>query len=483
LKNNANFAARLVARLTPSSCLIHAATRETMSGPDLTRRIQQFAAAFSAAGLSAGDRILIGCELSPASSLAYLGAMYAGLVAVPVEERVLASTGPSLLGATDAKAFWTGGRIPLAWNPPNGAQYLHGDLAAPVSGTFAPVSRAADDLAALMATSGSTGTPRFVKVSHGNLTANTEAIIRSQHLEDNERALLILPVSYCFGASVLHTHLYQGGSAVFDHRFTFPDVVLAALAEYGCTTFAGVPTVYNILLRRSGLGSIALPNLRRFLQAGGGLSPERIKEMRAAVPTAEFFVMYGQTEATARISCLDPAALETKLGSAGRPLDNLALRIVDEQGHDLPTGEVGEILVSGPSICSGYWNDTEESHRVFRDGWLHTRDLGCLDREGYLWIQGRQSAFLKIRGLRVSLAEVEARVLAVSGVNECAATAVPHVEAGEALALFIVPAPGSPVEIEDIRRALRPQWTCISIKLLPELPKTASGKIVKTSLA
>lgn len=482
MKHATNFAARLVARLSRSSCLIQAATGETIAGLELQRRIREFAGAVAATGLRAGDRILIGCQLSPASSLAYLGAMYAGLVPVPVEERVLATSGPLLLEATGARAYWTNDRMPLAWSPPSGIHAIVGFGPTLSATDFAPVHRTANDLAALMATSGSTGTPRFVSVTHGNLIANTEAIIRTQRLGTDERALLILPVNYCFGASVLHTHLYQGGSAVFDHRFTFPDVVLTSLAEFTCTTFAGVPTVYHILLRRSGFRSMPLPSVRRFLQAGGALSPDRIQEVRAAVPTAKVFVMYGQTEATARISCLDPEDLDTKLGSVGRPLDNLTVRVADESGRDLPAGEVGEILVQGPSVCTGYWNDARETQRVFQNGWLHTRDLGCVDPDGFVWIHGRKGAFLKIRGLRVSLAEVETRILAVPGVHECAATAVAHAEAGEALALFIVRTPDASVGAEEVRRALRPQWTCASIEFLPDLPKTATGKIMRNDL-
>ena len=112
---------------------------------------------------------------------------------------------------------------------------LNGDLTGGTGETMSPVARDDSDLAALMATSGSTGVPRFLRITHGNLIANTEAIIRSQHLRDEERAMLILPLSYCFGASVFHTHLYQGGGVVFDRRFMFPDKVLQAINEHGCT--------------------------------------------------------------------------------------------------------------------------------------------------------------------------------------------------------------------------------------------------------
>jgi len=137
--------------------------------------------------------------------------------------------------------------------------------------------------------------------------------------------------------------------------------------------------------------------------------------MREVFPLIKFYVMYGQTEATARISCMEPERWEEKSGSVGRPLDNLTVRIVDEEGNDLPARQIGELLVKGPSICSGYLNDPEETRRVFSDGWLRTRDLARQDEERYLWIEGRKGAFLKMRGMRVSFPEVEARVTAIPG--------------------------------------------------------------------
>jgi len=280
----------------------------------------------------------------------------------------------------------------------------------------------------------------------------------------------------------MHTHLYQGGGVVFDRRFMFPDKVLQAIAQWGCTTFAGVPTVYNVLLRRSNIRQIPMSSLRRFLQAGGGLAPQRINEMRAAFPSIEFYVMYGQTEATARISCMEPERWEEKRGSVGRPLDNLTVSIVDEQGNAVQVGQVGELLVKGPSICSGYLNSPEETHRVFSDGWLRTRDFARQDEEGYLWIEGRKGSFLKMRGMRVSFPEVEARVIAIPGVYECAARAVEHPEAGEALVLFIVPDQGANIGVEEVRRHLPAHWAIDSIRLVSELPKTSVGKVALSSL-
>jgi acyl-CoA synthetase (AMP-forming)/AMP-acid ligase II len=477
-----NFAGQLVKRLGPSSCLIDAATGEVIYPSDLPRLISCSGAAFLSAGLTKGDRVIVGCTLSPSSCIAYLGAIYAGLVAVPVEDRALAASGDMLVRETGARAVWTEKDLPLKGLSENSIPHFYGYLADRTSETISPAACTENDLAALVATSGSTGIPRFVMVSHQNLMANTEAILRSQHLTDDERAMLILPLNYCFGASVLHTHLYQGGGVVFDRRFMFPDKVLRAIEKHGCTTFAGVPTVYNILLHRSNIRSIPMPSLRRFLQAGGALAPERIREMQAAVPTAKFYVMYGQTEATARISCLPPERLDEKLGSVGPPLDNLMVRIIDENGRNLPKGEVGEILVKGPSVSSGYLNDSEESRRVFKDGWLWTGDLGHLDEDGYIWIHGRKGTFLKMRGVRVSFAEVEATVGAMPGIYECAATAVPHEEVGEALVLWVVPEQGAQNIAEQVRRSLPVHWNCESIKIVSEIPKTPHGKVSFSSL-
>lgn len=485
-----NFTGRLVDRLGENSVLIEAASGQTFRGKEIADLIAGFGAGFLSSGLRSRDRILISCGLNPGSTFAYLGAIYAGCVPVLVDERTLAARGEGIFVRAQAKAAWTGERVHWDWARQNGFPQFEGFFDPRPAHSVEPSPCTENDLAVLMPTSGSTGVPRLVMVSHGNLIANTEAIIRSQHLGLDEKAMLIMPVSYSFGASIVHTHLYQGGGVIFDSRFMFPDKVLQAINTYGCTTFAGVPTVYNILLRRSHIRSIALPGLRRFLQAGGALAPENVAELRKIVPTAEFFVMYGQTEATARISCLSADRVGQKLGSAGLPLDNLTVRIIDDQGREVPSGHMGEIQVRGPSVCAGYLDEPEATGRKFDHGWLKTGDLGSRDEDGYLWIKGRSSDFIKIRGYRVSLAEVEAKVAAVPGVCECAAAGVQHPEAGEAIALFIVEesvegngeGAGSQTLVERVRHALPVQWTCTSIKVVAELPKTANGKIARSQL-
>ena len=469
-----------------ASCLVDAASGEMISGGELPQRIVGFAAGFLACGIKPGDRVLIGCDLTPASTLAYLGAIYAGIVPVPIEERLFTTSGEALLARSQAKAIWSAKRSLFGWAKEKGIRCLDSSCESRSLTDLAPHACVESDLAALMPTSGSTGLPRLVMVTHRNLQANTEAIIRSQNLAADDRAMLIMPISYCFGASVMHTHLYQGGGVVYDSRFMFPDKVLHAINTYKCTTFAGVPIIYNILLRRSNLKSIPLPTLRRFLQAGGALAPESVREMSDIVASADFYVMYGQTEATARISCLPAEDLKNKIGSAGLPLDNLQVRIVDEQGRELSGGEVGEIQVRGPSVCAGYLDDPEATARKFREGWLRTGDFASRDDDGYLWIKGRSGEFIKIRGVRVSVGEVEAKVAALAGVSECAAVGVKHAEAGEALALLVVAEKAAQSENgnlgDRVRRALPTHWTCVSVKLVTQLPRTPNGKIARAEL-
>ncbi len=480
-----NFAGRLVNRLGKNSVLIDAVTGQEFRAKEIAEQIVGFAAGFLSNGLRPNDHILISCALNPSSALAYLGAMYAGCVPVLVDERTHAASGDVLFAKAKAKAAWTPKPVQWDWARKNGFPQMVGTFDPRPADSLQPSTCGKDDLAALMPTSGSTGVPRLVMVSHGNLIANTEAIIRSQHLATDERAMLIMPVSYCFGASILHTHFYQGGGVVFDSRFMFPDKVLQAINANGCTTFAGVPTVFNILLRRSHIRSIAFPTLRRLLQAGGALAAESVLELRSIVPNADFYVMYGQTEATSRISCLPADRLSGKAGSVGFPLDNVTVRIADAQGKEVPSGDTGEVHVSGPSVCSGYYDDPEATQSKFDRGWLKTGDLGSVDKDGFLWIKGRTSDFIKISGYRVSLAEAEAKVEAIAGVSECAATGAGHPEAGEALALFIVKDSeeiNTTGLVEKVRRALPTQWICASVKVVPELPRTANGKIARSQL-
>ena len=210
-----------------------------------------------------------------------------------------------------------------------------------------PADVVPDDLAAAMFTSGSTGRPRGVMVASRNIVANTESIMEYLALTSADRMMVVLPFHYCFGTSLLHTHLRAGGSLVLEARFMYPEQALKRMLETACTGFAGVPSHYQILLRRSRMSKMQFPHLRHVRQAGGHLAPIFLQELRDALPATQIFVMYGQTEATARLSYLPPPFLQAKLGSVGKGIPGVKLTVVDESGQAVMPGQIGEIVAEG----------------------------------------------------------------------------------------------------------------------------------------
>src|SRR5262249_10973664 len=160
--------------------------------------------------------------------------------------------------------------------------------------------------------------------------------------------------------------------------------------ETRCTGFAGVPSHFQILLRKSSLKKKSFPHLRQLQQAGGHLAPNFLRELRETLPQTLIYVMYGQTEATARLSCLPPPFLETKPGSIGKAIPGVSLTVQDEQGREVLPGQTGEIVAQGDNITQGYWRAPEEAARPFRNGKLYTGDLATVDQEGFIFIVGRE---------------------------------------------------------------------------------------------
>jgi acyl-CoA synthetase (AMP-forming)/AMP-acid ligase II len=202
--------------------------------------------------------------------------------------------------------------------------------------------------------------------------------------------------------------------------FMFLGTVLDDLNKYKCTGFSGVPSHFQLLLRNStSFKTMALPHLRYVTQAGGKLHDVFIEEFRAAHPEVVFFVMYGQTEATARLSYLPPELLPTKLGSMGKGIPDVELDIFNENGEPVGVGEVGEIVARGDNIMLGYLNDEELTAKTLKGGWLHTGDLAKKDEDGFFFITARTKEIIKVGGNRVSPKEVESVILTVPEVVDC----------------------------------------------------------------
>ncbi len=306
-----------------------------------------------------------------------------------------------------------------------------------------PEARLIDlDVASIVYTSGSTGKPRGVVLTHLNIVANTRSIVDYLGLTPEDRILVVLPFHYIYGKSLLNTHFFAGGSVVIDNRFLYPNVVLQTMREQEVTGFAGVPSTYTILLGRSNLRTSKFPRLRYVTQAGGALAPSVQKEVAEAFAPAKLFVMYGATEASARLSYLHPDDLPRKWGSIGKAIANVELFVADERGTPLPAGREGEIVARGSNIMSGYWNHPEETEKVLKNGFYFTGDIGRMDDEGYLYVVGRSKDMIKIGGNRVSAKEIEEALHEHPAVIEVAVVGVADDVLGEAPKAFIVVRPG-----------------------------------------
>jgi acyl-CoA synthetase (AMP-forming)/AMP-acid ligase II len=242
-----------------------------------------------------------------------------------------------------------------------------------------------------------------------------------------------------------------------------------------------------MLLHKSDFRKRAFPDLRYLTCAGGALPPATAEQLRAIVPHADLFPMYGQTEATARLSTLMPSDIDAKLGSIGRGIDGVTLAVVDPDGRPLPAGEVGEIVARGDNIMAGYWNDPAATAAVLRPEGLRTGDLARVDGDGYFWIVGRQNDLIKYGAYRINPAEIEEVLQTLPRVAEVAVVGLPDQLWGEVPVAFVVagdPAhlPDEHTLLEHCRRELPRYKQVREIRFVTSLPKTASGKIKRAAL-
>jgi acyl-CoA synthetase (AMP-forming)/AMP-acid ligase II len=304
--------------------------------------------------------------------------------------------------------------------------------------------------AQIIFTSGSTGLPKGVVLSHKNIIANTESILQYLHLTENDTIEVVLPFFYCYGLSLLHTHLRVGGSMVLNNNFILLGSVLNDINKYNCTGFAGVPSHFQILLRKSeSFKTTEFQSLRYVTQAGGKLHKVFIEEFIHSFPEIKFFVMYGQTEATARLSYLEPKELKSKLGSIGKGIPDVQLKVVNQEGKEVRPGETGEIIAKGDNVMLGYYKEPEMTKATIKNGWLYTGDIGTIDNEGYIFLTARNKEFIKIGGKRVSPKEIEEVIVSFPRVVDCTIEAIQDHITGDAVKATVVIEKGSKINITE----------------------------------
>jgi acyl-CoA synthetase (AMP-forming)/AMP-acid ligase II len=326
------------------------------------------------------------------------------------------------------------------------------------------------DLALLLSTSGSTGSPKLVRLSHRNLQSNAESIAEYLGIRDTDRAATTLPMHYCYGLSVIHSHLLRGAGLILTDLSVADGCFWELFRTCHGTTFAGVPYTFD-LLDRVGFDTMELPHLRYVTQAGGRLAPDLVERYAALGRAAgwELFVMYGQTEATARMAYLPPHLARARPGAAGIPIPGGSFRL--RPLPDLPGADTGELVYTGPNVMLGYAQSPDDLALGRTVDELATGDIARLSSDGLYEIIGRRSRFVKILGLRIDPEQVEA-TLARHGVTALCT--------GDDEALVIAAADAGETDARQIRKLVTSECglppRAVRVHLVSALPRLATGK-------
>jgi long-chain acyl-CoA synthetase len=496
-----------MAQASPDSILVVDRARKSSYG-EIDRAANRIAALIIEQGIVPGDRIALLAANSAAYIEGYYGILKAGAIAVPLNAQADLRSHVDLLQDCEPKGLICGplqirpalalGELPglqfmlaLERNFPEGqavaARLLNGaDLLEQMPERRPEAGLTAGDRAAIIYTSGSTGRPRGAILQHRNLVSNSRSIIKYLGLTSSDRVLVVLPFHYVYGKSLLNTHVAVGGRVVLENRFMFPQEALNTLENEEATGLSGVPSTFAILLNKSNLASRELASLRYVTQAGGAMAPDLQRRLLQALPGRQVFIMYGATEASARLSYLPPEDLPRKIGSIGKAIPDVDLRVLREDGSEADTNEVGELVARGPNIMEGYWNAPQESAEVLTSHGYQTGDLGRRDEEGFLFLVGRKREMIKSGAHRISPKEIEELLAEHEAVHEAAVVGAPDEMLGERIVAFVTLRPGMEAEPDGILgscRKLMPQYKVPQLlQILPDLPRKSSGKVDKLAL-
>lgn len=338
--------------------------------------------------------------------------------------------------------------------------------------------------AMLLYTSGTSGRPKGVVLSHGNLLANLEGIREAIAVREDDVFLVMLPLFHAFAVTTtLLLPLVCGARMVMLQRF-HPSTVFRSIAEDGVTVMVGVPSMYG-LLAKVGLPEGLSPEGLRICIAGGEALPSQVGAAFHAVFGLPLVEGYGATEC-APVVCVTPDGVTPRPASVGPPLRDVELRVVDREGRSLPAGAIGELEIRGPNVMLGYWKNAEATAEVLRDGWYRSGDLASLDEDGFCTITGRLREMIIVGGENVYPREVEDVLLRVPELQEAAVVGVPDERRGEMPVAFVVARPGAEVDGKALRAFCAENLAAYKvprrIELRDELPKTLTGKVFKRKL-
>lgn len=462
---------------------------------ELRARVARLAGRLAELGVAPGDRVAVLLPKSIAECVAIFAVSLAGAVLVPVHpslrprqvRHIVADSAARVLLTDEALHAGLGGVLDdlpgLVVATGEGART--GRPAGAVAGPAGP-----PDLAAILYTSGSTGFPKGVMLSHANLLAGTRIVRTYLGITPEERILSVLPFSFDYGLNQLLTSVEQGARLIL-LNLRFGDDVVRAIEAHRVTGLAGVPTLWTLLTRAApSLSRADLGSLRYLTNSGGAVPAETVGRLRRALPRTDIVLMYGLTEAF-RSTYLPPAEIDRRPGSIGRAIPETAVFAVTADGRRARPGEPGILHHRGPTVSLGYWNRPEETARVIvpdpfpppgaRAGLVcRSGDVVVEDAQGYFTFLGREDAMIKTQGFRVSPTEVEAALMETGAFRAAAVIGLPDAAITQRVHAVTVPAEGGDPGVEVLRRlrsVLAPHMVPRAIESVPALPTTPNGKI------
>ena len=478
-----------------------------LSYRDLDRQSDALAFSLTRQGVKPTDRILLLMENCSEAVIGFFAAWKAGAVACPLHPSmkpdklaaIIESTKPAAIfmqartaAAVDAALAMTGQaplRVAIQASDAFGADTLRfDDLLRDGSGHAAPLITDEAALALLIHTSGSTGGPKGVMLSHANVDAACQSILGYLGNGPDDIVLNVLPLSFGYGITQVVTMASVGGTLVLEKSFAFPRKILERLAEEKVTGFPLVPPMAALVTGMQDLTPGFLPHLRYVTSAAAALPPALSQRLQQLLPATDIFVMYGQTECM-RISYLPPEELAARPTSVGKAIPGTRLLVIDEDGEPAGPGVIGELIVEGPHVMAGYWQNDAATSRALGPASstaagarrLRTGDLFRTDDEGFLYFISRKDDIIKTRGEKVSPQEVERALYALAGVREAAVTGVDDPIFGQAVRGHVALEPGIVLTERDIIRhcasLLEDYMVPKSIEFRDALPRTTTGKI------
>jgi malonyl-CoA/methylmalonyl-CoA synthetase len=465
---------------------------------DIDRATAMLANLLHSLQLPEGSRIAVQVEKSVEAMLLYLATLRAGHVFLPLNtayqsaeieyfignaEPAVVVCSPKNFGWVSKLAFQAGTRNVFTLGEDRTGSLL--DRAAVHSDRHVPVQRAADDLAAILYTSGTTGRSKGAMLTHRNLLSNAQVLKDYWGWQPGDVLIHALPIFHVHGLFVaLHGALLNGSRMLWHGKFD-PKKAIAAMPR--ATVFMGVPTLYVRMLAEPSLTREAASRMRLFIAGSAPLLPETFNAWRERTGHT-ILERYGMSETVMLTSNpYDAAQGERRPGTVGFPLPGVGLRIVGDDGRELPAGEIGGIQVRGPNVFKGYWHMPEKTAEEFTaDGWFKTGDVGKVDERGYVSIVGRSKDLIISGGYNVYPAEIEGYINELPGVAESALVGVPHPDFGEVGVAVVVTRPGATVQGDDVIAALKARLANFKIPkrcfVVGELPRNTMGKVQKNLL-